>query len=157
MDVLVGARMIRLLQRQFEVPVPLAAAWRFLARVEEWPRWAAHIRRVDVSPRGEVGPASSGCIHLRNGIRSTFRMREFQPGQNWKWAGPFLWLTVHYDHQFDAMAPSRTRLTWVVDAEGFGAAVFGRIFAGVYSRNLDKAIPVLVSSIGRMNRGGDGA
>ena len=149
--------MIRLLQRQFEVPVPLAAAWRFLARVEEWPRWAAHIRRVDVTPSGEVGPASSGCIHLRNGIRSTFRMREFQPGKNWKWAGPFLWLTVHYEHQFDAMAPSRTRLTWVVDAEGFGAAVFGRIFAAVYSRNLDKAIPALVSSIGQMNRVGGGA
>lgn len=143
--------MIRLLQRQFEVSAPLPDAWRFLARVQEWPRWAAHIRQVDVTPAGEVGPDSCGCIHLQNGIRSTFRMREFRAGKSWKWVGPFLWLTVHYDHQFDAVGPSRTRLTWVVDAEGFGAAVFGRLFAAVYSKNLDKAIPTFVSSVGRMN------
>ena len=149
--------MTRLLQRQFEVPVPLADAWCFLARVEEWPQWAAHIRRIDVTPPGDVGPGSSGVIRLRNGIKSTFRMQEFRPGKNWKWAGPFLWLTVHYDHQFDAVGPDRTRLTWVVDAEGFGASVFGRLFAAVYSRNLDKAIPALVASIGRVNRGVAGA
>jgi hypothetical protein len=125
----------------------LANAWRFLARVEDWPRWARHIRRIDVSPPGEVGPHSSGCIVLRNGIRSTFRMSDFRPEESWKWVGPFLWLTVHYDHQFDPVAPERTRLTWDVEAEGFGVAIFGRLFAAVYSRNLDRAIPVLVSSI----------
>lgn len=40
--------MYRLLQRQFDVPVALEAAWRFLALVEEWPRGASHIRRVEV-------------------------------------------------------------------------------------------------------------
>ena len=116
--------MTRLLQREFEVAVPLGDAWRFLARVEDWPRWAAHIRRVDVTPPGEVGPGSSGCIYLRNGIKSTFRMSDFRPGKSWKWLGPFLWLTVHYDHRFDAVSQSRARLTWVVDAEGFGVSIF---------------------------------
>lgn len=122
---------IHLLERQFEVSVSLTDAWRFLARVEEWPRWAAHIRCIDVSPSGGIGPDSSGYIHLRNGIRSTFRMSEFRPGRNWKWAGPFLWLTVHYDHRFDVVDANRTRLTWIVEAEGFGAAVFGRLFAAI--------------------------
>jgi hypothetical protein len=139
--------LIRLLQRQFEVPVGLPDAWRFLARVEDWPSWAAHIRRIDLTPPGELGPDSSGRIHLDNGLRSTFRMQEFRPGKSWRWVGPFLWLTVHYDHQFDAVAPRRTRLTWVVDAEGFGVAMFGRLFAAIYSRNLDRAIPMLVSTI----------
>jgi hypothetical protein len=145
--------MIRLLQREFDVPVSLTTAWLFLARVQEWPRWAAHIRQVDVVPAGELGPNSSGRIHLANGIRSTFRMREFHPGKNWKWVGPFLWLTVHYDHRFEAVGQNRTRLTWLVDAEGFGASIVGRVFANVYSRNLDKAIPALVSSIGQMTNG----
>ena len=141
--------MIRLLEREFEVPVSLEEAWGFLARVEEWPQWARHIRRIDLAPEGEVRPGSTGCIHLRNGIRSTFRVREFQRGKNWKWVGPFLWLTVHYDHRFEAVTPSRTQLSWVVDAEGVGAAVFGRLFAALYARNLDKAIPALVASIVR--------
>jgi carbon monoxide dehydrogenase subunit G len=139
--------MIRLIERRFEVAAPAADAWRFLARVEEWPRWAAHIARVEMSPPGEAQPQSSGTIHLRNGIRSTFRMTEFNSGKNWKWAGKFLWLTVHYDHRFEAIDARTTRLTWIVDAEGFGAAALGRIFALVYSRNLDKAIPALVEAM----------
>jgi hypothetical protein len=141
--------MTRLLHRQFEVPVARSRAWRRLARLEEWPAWAAHIRRIDVSPRGELGPESSGSIVLRNGIRSTFRMREIRPETNGRWSGRFLWLTVHYDHRFEATASDRTRLTWIVDAEGLGAAVLGRVFARAYSRNLDRAIPVLVSTLGR--------
>jgi hypothetical protein len=147
--------MIRLLRREFDVPVSLTNAWHFLARVQEWPRWAAHIRHLDVVPAGELGPASSGRIYLANGIRSAFRMREFQPGKNWEWVGPFLWLTVHYDHQFEAVSQNRTRLTWLVDAEGLGASIFGRVFAKVYSRNLDKAIPVLVSCIGQVKNVGE--
>ncbi len=139
--------MIRLLERRFEVPVPRAAAWSFLARVEEWPRWAAHIRRISVTPPGDVGPDTAGCIVLRSGIRSTFRMREFSPPQHWTWSGPFLWLTVHYDHRFDAVDAGRTRLTWIVDAEGAGAGVLGRLFAAAYARSLDKAIPALVASM----------
>jgi len=144
------SRKIHLLERQFEVSVSLMDAWRFLAQVEEWPHWAAHIRRIGVSPSGGIGPSSSGCIHLRNGIRSTFRMREFRPGQNWKWVGSLLWLTVHYDHRFDVVDANRTRLTWVVEAEGFGAAAFGRLFAVMYSRNVDKAIPALVTMMDRI-------
>jgi hypothetical protein len=138
---------IRLLRRDFEVAVPLPEAWRHLARVAEWPRWAAHIRRIELSPPGDIGPDSAGRIVLRNGIRSTFRVSELQPGRRWKWVGPFLWLTVHYDHRFEALDARRTRLTWTVDAEGFGAGVLGRIFAAVYARDLDRAIPALVASL----------
>jgi hypothetical protein len=139
--------MTRLLQRQFEVPVPLAVAWRHLVQVEEWPSWAAHIERIVLEPAGALGPESSGSIRLRNGIRSTFRMREFQPGRNWSWSGAFLWLTIHYDHRFDALTPDLTRLTWTIDAEGFATPVLGRLFAAVYARSLDRAIPQLVRSM----------
>lgn len=140
--------MIRLLERRFEVGVPLDEAWTSLARVAEWPRWAAHIRRIELTPAGAVGPSSAGRIVLRNGIRSTFRMTEFHPGRSWKWAGPFLWLRVHYDHRFEAVDARRTRLIWTVDAEGFGAGVLGRLFAAIYARDLDRAIPRLVAALG---------
>jgi hypothetical protein len=140
---------IRLLERSFEIPAPLDEAWQTLARVAEWPRWASHIKRIDVDPPGEVGPTTSGCIRLRNGIRSTFRMTEFRPGLSWKWAGQFLWLTVHYDHRFEAVDANRTRLVWTVDGEGFGASVLGRLFAAIYAKNLDRAIPALVASMAR--------
>lgn len=138
----------RLLERSFDVPVSLTVAWEVLGRVESWPTWAAHIRSVVVTPAGPIGPGSSGAILLRNGIRSTFRMEECRPGVHWLWAGPFLWLTVRYDHRFEALAPDRTRLTWTVDADGFGVSVLGRLFAAIYARNLDRAIPQLVATLG---------
>jgi len=39
--------------------------------------WAHHIKQIEVHPQGEPGPQSSGVIHLANGIKSTFRMTEF--------------------------------------------------------------------------------
>jgi hypothetical protein len=33
-----------LLLGEFVADVPLAASWEHLARVEEWPRWAPHVR-----------------------------------------------------------------------------------------------------------------
>jgi hypothetical protein len=86
-------------------------------------------------------------IHLAGGITSTFRMTEFNPPRNWKWAGPFLWVTVHYDHQFDALDDGRTKLTWTIAAEGPGSSVLGPLFAALYRRNLERAIPLLIREI----------
>ena len=72
-------------------------------------------------------------------------MESFRPGEHWKWVGAFLWLSVHYDHRFKAVDANHTQLTWIVDAEGFGAEVLGRCFAVVYARNLDRAIPAFVA------------
>jgi hypothetical protein len=136
-----------LIRREFIVNVPLEIAWRHLARVEQWPRWAKHIKRVEVIPPGELTPRSTGLIHLSNGIKSAFRMTEFIPYRNWKWVGPFLWLTVHYNHIFEAQDSQHTKLIWVVEGEGFGVSIFGRLFAAVYNGNLNKAIPRLIAEM----------
>jgi hypothetical protein len=136
--------MVTLIQRQFTVGVPLPRAWEHLARVEQWPSWAHHIKQIELTPPGELGPRSTGVIHLANGMHSAFRVTEFNPPRSWKWAGPFLWVTVHYDHQFEAPDAGHTKLTWIVSAEGFGAGILGRLFAGIYRRSLEKAIPSLI-------------
>lgn len=60
-----GARlddaMITLLRREFVVELGVEEAWAYLARVEEWPSWARHIRRVEVRPAGELGPRVHGA------------------------------------------------------------------------------------------------
>ncbi len=74
---------MNLIDRQFIVNVSLERAWQHLARVDQWPTWARHIKHIELQPEGELGPQSSGVIHLTNGMRSTFRMTEYNPGQNW--------------------------------------------------------------------------
>jgi hypothetical protein len=139
--------MLTLLRREFVVNISPEAAWRHLARVERWPTWAKHIKRISVSPAGDLTTGSAGTLHLSNGLKSTFRMTEFNPYRNWKWTGPFLWLTVHYDHLFESQAGDSTKLIWVVKAEGFGVSVFGRIFAAIYQKNLDRAILRLIAEM----------
>jgi hypothetical protein len=135
------------LRREFTVNLSVEKAWQHLARVEQWPSWAKHIEQVEVQPPGELGPQSTGRLHLSNGLKPVFRMTEFNPHRNWKWVGGFLWLTVYYDHLFDELNPTQTRLTWVIEAKGLGASVLGRLFANIYSKSLDRAIPLLVEEM----------
>ena len=144
--------MIELLRREFTVNVTPEIAWRHLAKVEAWPSWARHIKQVQASPAGELGPGSSGIIYLTNSLKSTFTMTEFNPHRNWKWVGGFLWSTVHYDHIFEPLDAGRTKLTFVIAAEGFGISVLGRLFARIYNKNLDTAIPLLVAEINSSKR-----
>ena len=69
-------------------------------------------------------------------MKSTFRMTEFNPYRNWKWVGPFLLLTIHYDHRFESLTSHQSRLRWVLAADGFGVGFLGRVFAKVYRSNL---------------------
>lgn len=139
--------MIVLINREFTVNASLQKAWQHLARVDQWPTWARHIKHIELNPPGELNLQSSGVIHLANGIKSTFRMTEFNAYRNWKWVGPFLWLTVQYDHRFDSLHDQQTKLRFVLEASGFAVGLFGRLFAKIYRRNLEKAIPLLVKEI----------
>jgi hypothetical protein len=139
--------MTLLLRREFTVDVPLRTAWHYLARVEQWPSWAKHIRQVQMQPLGELGPQSTGIIYLSNGFKSGWTVTEFALYQSWKWVGRFLWLTVHYDHRFEELTPSQTKLIWIIEGQGFGVSLLGKLFVSVYNKNLEKAIPALIEEM----------
>ncbi len=136
--------MIEFIRRAFMVDASIDAAWRHLAEIDHWPSWAKHIKQVELTPKGELTLNSQGVFLLKNGIKTQFRMTEINPKRNWKWVGRFLWLTIHYDHQFEKQGETKTKLTWTVEAEGIGASVVGRIFAKIYDGNLNEAIPNLI-------------
>jgi len=135
--------MIEVVHRRFVVDAPLGETWDHLARVEEWPTWAHHIKSVRLSPPGLLTAESEGGFTLGGGVRSTFRMEVFEPPRRWQWVGRFLTVTVHYDHHFESINDQATALTWIVKADGLGAGTVGRVFGVVYRRNLDRAIPRL--------------
>ena len=136
-----------LLRRAFTVELPVEQAWRHLARVEQWPSWARHIKQVVVQPPCELGPESTGHMCLTNGLKPAWTVTEFNPYRNWKWVGGFLWLTIYYDHRFEEMNSTQSKLTFELEASGFGKSVLGRLFAKVYSKTLDRAILMLVQEM----------
>lgn len=133
-----------LLRREFTVELPVEEAWRHLARVGQWPSWAKHIKQVEVQPPGDLGLESRGHFLLANGLKPVFRMTEFNPYRSWKWVGGFLWLTIYYDHRFEKLNPAQTKLTFELEGKGFAVSLLGRLFAKIYSKSLDRAIPLLV-------------
>jgi hypothetical protein len=138
---------MRVLERRFRAAAPVEAAWAHLERVESWPTWAKHIKKVELTPRGSLAVGSRGTIRLRNGIVSTFEVTQREPWVHWLWSGPFLWLRVDYDHRFERAGPGLTEIAFLVDAQGFGVSILGRLFAAIYAWNLDRAIPNLVREL----------
>ncbi|MGE0193771.1 MAG: SRPBCC family protein [Planctomycetota bacterium] len=134
-----------LVERRVQVGRSQAALQAHLAGVTAWPSWARHPRSAELEPEGPLRPDSVGVFRLAGGIPTGFRMVRFDPPRSWMWAGRFPWLRVDYDHVIDAAGPQASEVTFRVDVGGLGTAVFGRLFARVYRRNLDTAIPHLVA------------
>ena len=139
--------MKRLIDESFEVAVPLSLAWNHLAKVENWPTWAKHIKSVVRTPPGPLSIDTRATIRLTNGMTSTFKMIEFAPPRHWKWHGSLLGAHIYYDHVLSDVAPGETRVRFTVDASGWQVAILGGIFANIYRRKLRSAIPRLVAEI----------
>ena len=135
--------MKRLLERTFPVEAAAERAWAELVAAEQWPRWAHHLRSVQVTPPGPVGPASSATLKLNNHTRATVRVTEFEEERRFRWEGSFLWIDLGYDHVVTTDDSGRVTITFTVEGAGVGVNTIGPLFAGIYARQLDRAIPRL--------------
>lgn len=136
-----------LLRRTLDTPAPPDRAWAHLARVEAWPSWARHLRSARLDPPGALGPRSRGVFVLGPGVPTGFAMTDWDPPRRWKWSGRVLWLRVGYDHRFEPLSGGGTRIVLEVEASGVAVGTLGRLFALVYARNLDRALPLLAREL----------
>ena len=140
---------MRLLERTFDVGSDPQRTWQRLEDVASWPSWARHLRSASVEPPGALGPTSRGVFVLTNGMRTTFEMTRFDAGRSWCWRGKFLWMRVDYDHVLTPRGDGGTRVTFTIDGQGPLVCSLGRVFAAIYARNLDRAVPNLVAELAR--------
>jgi hypothetical protein len=134
-----------LLERTFVVDAPAGEAWRVLADVRAWPAWAPHILGVALDPDGPLGPSTRGRFRLRGAPASSWVMAEFDPPRHWSWVGSVAGMRVVYDHVFEPEGPEHTRIRFVLVGHGSLERVVGGLFAWLYGRNLDLAIPRLIA------------
>jgi hypothetical protein len=135
-----------LVKRMFRVRADPATTWSHLADVTAWPRWAHHIRRVTLDPPGELTASTRGRLLLEPAIPTTFRVTALDPPNSWSWRGSFLGTTLDYDHRVER-ADDGTQITFTIAGTGATARVVGPLFARVYGRILDRAIPNLVAEL----------
>ena len=137
------------IRREFVVDAPLGRAWEHLARIEAWPSWAKHIKSVAVEPPGELSPSTVAIFHLAFGLKARFAVTEFVPKSHWKWISNVLGSTIHYDHRFEPINQDKTKMQFIIEANDLGPGKFLllKLYAVMYCKNLDKAIPNLVAEI----------
>ena len=97
----------------------------------------------DRLPDGRARPNIERAFKIRWLGRNTFRMSVWEPPVRWAWVGGLPGVRIHYDHRFESSAPAATRLEWLVELHGPLAPLIRPVFARVYGRNLDRAIPRL--------------
>lgn len=135
--------MKRLLERTFAVEAPTEQAWAELLAAEQWPRWAPHLASVQVTPPGAVGRGSRATLRLKNRTKARVRVTKFEDRRRFRWEGSFLWLGLGYDHLVTTDDTGRVTITFTVEGAGLGVDTLGRLFASIYARQLDRAIPRL--------------
>ena len=135
------------IHRTFMVEVPLNVAWDHLANIESWPSWAQHIKRVEIAPAGPVTERSTGMFRIKQGGKLPFRTTEYRFLRNWTWRGQAYGIEIEYVHRFEAVAEQRTQVTFTVGYRG--SSLLGRFFSGLYARNLDRAVPLLIAEMNR--------
>ena len=65
-------------------------------------------------------------------MKPSWKVTEFNLYRNWIWIGDFLWLTIYYDHRFEKLNATQTKITFALEASGFGmlsAQVAGKTVA----------------------------
>jgi hypothetical protein len=135
--------MRQLLSRTFSVDAAPDAAWETIVAADTWPVWARHIARVELTPPGRVGPSTLATIVLTNRTTARVAVVAYDEGRRFRWDGRFLWLALAYDHILEPTNTGGTTITFTVAAAGRGTGSIGRVFAAIYARHLDRAIPRL--------------
>ncbi len=75
-------------------------------------------------------------------------MTRWDPPREWSWKGKMLGTAIVYQHRFEDHGEATT-FDWIVSLYGPLARLIRPVFARVYGRNLDRAIPRLQAWIVR--------
>ena len=132
--------MQQLLTRAFEADTDASAAWNHLIAAEAW-----------LTPPGPVAANTAAVLRLTNRTRATVAVTEFDDQHRFRWDGRFLWLHLGYDHRVEPLDDSRSRITFIVLGQGIGINSIGQVFARIYGRNLDAAIPRLQAELAALH------
>lgn len=76
-------------------------------------------------------------------------MTVWEPQRRWVWEGAVFGSIVIYEHRFEPDGDAATTLDWIVSLQGPLTFLVRPVFAAIYGRNLDRAIPRLQSWIAR--------
>jgi hypothetical protein len=130
-------------REQVVVDRPAAEARKHLAKLQEWPSWAAHIRRMDPTPPGELTASTQVLLHMRAGPSTNLIVTEYDPPRRWVWEGRSFGVTTRFEHALEEIGEARTRIWFLAWMSGPLAGPGGWVFGKMMHRYLCRALPKL--------------
>ena len=134
-------------REKVDVDRPSSAAWKHLARLEDWPSWADHIRRMEPTPPGDLTASTQVLLHMSAGPRNNMIVTEYDPPNRWVWEGRSFGVTTLFEHKFEEIDQNRTRIWFLASMSGPLALLVGPIFGRMMHRYLSRALPKLKSQM----------
>lgn len=122
-------------------------AWKHLSQLERWPSWAAHIKSMQPTPPGELTASTTVVLHMSAGPRVTMSVTAYDPPRSWIWEGRSMGMTTRFEHRFEELEGSRTRILFLAWVSGALSGPGGLVFGGMMKRALRVALPRLKAEI----------
>ncbi len=122
-------------------------AWNHLAKLKQWPTWAAHIKSMDPTPPGDLTGSTSVVLHMRSGPRTTMTVTEYDPPHRWVWEGRSFMTVTRFEHRFERIGDNQTRIWFLAWVTGPLARPLGWMFGRMMRRSLSLALPRLKAEI----------
>lgn len=139
--------MREVVREQVVVERAAAEAWKHLARLEKWPSWAGHIKRMDPTPPGELTAQTKVKLQMRAGPSSTMVVTDYDPPWSWVWEGRSMGVTTRFEHRFEELDGGSTRIWFLARVSGPLAGPGGWMFGRTMKRALGIALPKLKAEI----------
>lgn len=130
-----------------EVDRPLEVVWAHLAKLEQWPSWAAHIRRMEPTPPGQLTARTEVVLHMTVGFRTKMTVTEYDRPRRWLWEGRSLGTITRFEHKLEQVGEERTRIWFLAWMGGPLSGPAGWMFGRMMRRYLAVALPKLKAEI----------
>lgn len=146
------AAMKQVVREQIEVDRPPTVIWDHLAKLEQWPSWAGHIKKMDPTPPGELTSETEVVLHMKMGARTRMRVTEYDPPRRWMWEGKGFGTTIRFEHALEPVGEGRTRVWFLAWMGGPLSGPGGWTFGRMMRRYLSAALPALKAEIESASR-----
>lgn len=112
------------------IAAPLDVVWGLTVDVESWPELTPTITSVRRLDAGELRLGSQARIVQPRQRPAVWTVTEFEPHRRFAWGTTVLGVRMVGTHVLEPTDDGGTRNTLLLDLDGFGAGLLGRIVGG---------------------------
>lgn len=123
-------------ERSIEINASPARVWQVMSDVSKWPEWAPSIESVE-GLAGGMGPGSTATVKAKGTPRATWKVTEWNAGQNFTWVTSVRGSKTVGEHIIEPNGEGKSRVTLAIEVKGLMGAIFKPMISKGIVENLE--------------------